>query len=38
MTPGRAADPFLITGNKTQVTNNAAKGTTVIRRKDLGPQ
>jgi len=28
----------LITGKKTQVTNNAAQGTKVIRRKDLGPQ
>ena len=28
----------LITGTKTQVTKNAAQGTQVIRRKDLGPQ
>jgi len=31
-------DHQLITGDKTQVTNNAAKGTKVIRRKDLGPK
>jgi hypothetical protein len=28
----------LHTGIKTKVTDNAARGTTVIRRKDLGPQ
>jgi len=28
----------LITGDKTNVTDNAAQGTKVIRRKDLGPQ
>ena len=28
----------LITGNKTKVTKNAARNTTVVRRKDLGPK
>ncbi len=28
----------LITGQNTRVTKNAAKGTTVVRRRDLGPK